>query len=231
MQITSLQLDCSPEPRCDFCDELAGGSHNAFVMRYGPAIPNRCIVTHEGFCVLPSLGQIVEGHVLLIPQRHLTSMAELAVDGDDQLQMLMCQIRTALRSLYGKCLFFEHGIRRAGSGGCGIDHAHMHALPLSGGGMLNTLMQSFEGSRIHNLADIPRTIPPESSYLFFESSVGERYAFAAPNMPSQYMRKLACESIGKLDWDWRQSGREPDLFATIERLSPAFSAALAIPRE
>jgi diadenosine tetraphosphate (Ap4A) HIT family hydrolase len=216
---------------CDFCDEFRGGFANAFALRYGTEISDRRIFLGETVCVIPSLGQIVEGHVLLAPLVHLTALSDMVSNEIEEIESLCHHARAALRRIYGTCIFFEHGVGRAGTGGCGIEHAHMHAVPVTGNGVLNILMQSFEGHQIRHLADIGRAIPPNSSYLFFENAIGERYVFAAPTMPSQYMRKLTCESIGKPDWDWRQAGREPDLFATIKRLSPAFSAALAIPRE
>jgi len=228
LQITSPRPDHSPKP-CDFCDELAGGSGNAFALTYGHVISSRHMIAGGSFCVLPSLGQIVEGHLLLVPQAHLASMAELADGEMGALEVLCKQIRSVLVDMYGQCVFFEHGVRHAGSGGCGIDHAHLHAVPVAGNGILAVLMHNFAGSRIDHFADIRRTIGPAFSYLFFEDSSGERYVFAAPSIPSQYLRKLVCESLGKSDWDWRKSGYEPELVSTLQRLSSVFSTVVTVP--
>lgn len=118
--------------------------------------------------------------------------------------------------------FFEHGIRNSRSGGCGIDHAHMHALPVTANGVLNILTQEFGGTRIDSLVDIGQASGQNSSYLFLEDASRERYVFPVDNLPSQYMRKLVAESIGKSDWDWRNCGHEPALISTVQRLSPLF---------
>ena len=208
---------------CDFCNEFVGGNDNAFAERYRRNPRYRVLSTTDGFRVLPSLGLIAEGHLLIASAPHHRAMADMSPESVTRLENLTRQVRAILSDTYGTCVFFEHGIRTSGSGGCGIDHAHLHAVPVSGTGILAALLQTFKGSRINRLGDIASAVPVDSSYLFFEDSAGERYVFAAPSIPSQYMRKLICDSIGKQDWDWRQSGREPELFSTLERLTPAFS--------
>ena len=84
-------------------------------------------------------------------------------------------------------------------------------------------MANFEGTKINGIADINNVLPKNSSYLFFEDSPGERYVFPTPSIPSQYMRKVVAESIGKACWDWRQSGYEPELVATTQHLSAALA--------
>jgi diadenosine tetraphosphate (Ap4A) HIT family hydrolase len=169
------------------------------------------------------MGQIAEGHVLLVPKRHVTAMAQLTTIETDQLDDLCGRVRKFLHDAYGECIFFEHGIRKAGSGGCGVEHAHMHAIPVDGGVVLDVLVGNFHGSKIDRIQDIRGTVCQESSYLFFENCHGDRYVFAAPCIPSQYMRKVVCDSLGKCNWDWRNSGDEPELLATLQRVSTEFS--------
>jgi diadenosine tetraphosphate (Ap4A) HIT family hydrolase len=207
---------------CDFCDEFSSGRHNAYADRYGPQPAGR-ILLDGCFRVLPTLGQIAEGHLLIVPVGHLCALADLTNEQSEHLERLCQQVRSILRGAYGACVFFEHGIRNAGSGGCGIDHAHMHAVPVTADGVLDILTQEFDGSRIGSLRDVKQSLSHNSSYLFFEHDSGERYVFPADNLPSQYLRKLVAGSIGKSDWDWRKCGYEPGLISTIQRLSPLFS--------
>jgi hypothetical protein len=151
-------------------------------------------------------------------------MADMPDDQIRGLDELCKEVRSILRNAYGACVFFEHGIRGEGSGGCGIDHAHMHTVPLMGKGVLNILAQKFECSDIDSLADIKRVAERNSSYLFFENSSAQRYVFPVNNLPSQYLRRLVAESVGRKDWNWRERGHEPELISTVERLSPLFSA-------
>lgn len=197
------------------------GGQNAYARIYGPRAANRALLDGDGpFQVLPTLGQIAEGHVLIVPVRHICALADLTAEQIEQLEGLCQQVKSILRRVYGACVFFEHGIRKEGSGGCGIDHAHMHAAPVMADGVLDILSQQFQGNRIGPISEITRSVSHDSSYLFFEDASGERYVFPVKNLPSQYMRKMVAASIGKDDWDWRQCGHEPNLISTIRRLSP-----------
>lgn len=207
---------------CDFCDEFSGGQENVYARRYGPS--SRLLIDGP-FRVLPTLGQLAEGHLLILPSGHLRALADLSYGRIQQMESLCRQVRLALTNVYGDCIFFEHGIRSKGSGGCGIDHAHMHAVPVQADGVLNLLAKKFNGNRIGSLADVKALT---SSYLFFESASTERHVFLVDSsLPSQYMRRLVAETIGKADWDWRRSGREPELRATMHRLLPIFSPLFA----
>ena len=165
--------------------------------------------------------------MLIVPLRHVTSVAELTVDESEEFSLVYEQLRHVLSMSYGRCVFFEHGIRKAGSGGCGIEHAHMHALPADGAKVLSVLQQSFSGHRVNSVTDADGVLSRGSSYLYCDGDSGERYVFEAPCIPSQYMRKLFSESLGKEQWDWRIAGYEPSLVATLRTLSSEFAVALS----
>jgi diadenosine tetraphosphate (Ap4A) HIT family hydrolase len=209
---------------CDFCDEFCGGHHNAFDLRYGGSIPHRAVATGNNFRVFPSLGQLVEGHLLIVPFRHIRALGDLPNDEIAELESITQLVKSTLHALYGQCIFFEHGIRSEGSGGCGIDHAHMHAVPVRADNVLRVLRQEFHGRSIQSLADISSSLAKRSSYLFFEDASSKRYVFPTEKLPSQYMRKLVAASIGKTDWDWRECGHEPELLSTLQQLHQLFSA-------
>lgn len=211
--------------KCDFCDEFAGGSDNAFATRYGNSSDSRLLFGDHLFRVMPTLGQIVEGHLLITPVEHYRAIAELPGKGLEELESLFRLTRSALTQKYGNCVFFEHGMRGESSGGCGIDHAHVHAVPVAGTDVLNLLTNEFNGAKIDALTDIKTGV--RGSYLFFEDASSVRYVFSVDSLPSQYMRRLVAESIGKADWDWRTIGREPQLHSTMHRLLPIFSPLVA----
>ena len=174
--------------------------------------------------MIASLGQITQGHLLVVPLKHICSLRDLGNEDIREVENLRADVRSTLQETYGACVFFEHGIRTGGSGGCGIDHAHMHAVPVTGEGVLKTLTREFRGRSIQCLAEIKRSRNPNSSYLYFEDASAQQYIFPVSNLPSQHMRKLVAESIGKSDWDWRKCGHEPEVISTVQRLAPLFSA-------
>jgi diadenosine tetraphosphate (Ap4A) HIT family hydrolase len=224
MSSGSYQMRKNQKSRCEFCDEFAGSSKNEFVARYGSRLGDRLLFNGRYFRIVPSLGQIVEGHLLVIPVEHHRALADLPHSRAAELDDLCRYTRSVLTQKYGSCVLFEHGARGEGSGGCGIDHAHMHAVPVMADGVLSILAREFTGGDIASLAEIPRLLAPGSSYLYFEDASRKRYAFPVQNLPSQYMRKLVADSIGKTDWDWRECGREPELLSTLQHLPPLFCA-------
>ena len=126
--IPSLRM---PRPHsCDFCDEFAGGCRNAFAVRYHGQITDRILCSTENFVVLPSLGQIAEGHLLILPRQHCLSLADIPHGNWGELERLSATVRRVLRSTYGTCVAFERGTR-SGGGGCGISHAHLHFVPVN----------------------------------------------------------------------------------------------------
>ncbi len=210
---------------CDYCDEFRDGSNNAFARKYWPEVRQRRLLVHQDFIIVPSLGQLIEGHLLCIPERHYTAMADLSESASHVLEEMTSLIRRELNRRYGACVFFEHGIRNSDGGGCGIEHAHLHAVPVEGGGVLRSLRNSYPGHRVESFNDISDTVGLSSSYLFFEDCRGDRWVFPVTLIESQYMRKLVAASIGKLEWDWRSTGREPELIATLEHLSGVLETA------
>src|SRR5712691_104376 len=109
---------------CEFCNEFAGGSANSFATHYANDVASRTILEQDGFRVLPSLGQIVPGYLLVVADRHYAAFADLSLDALKAADALKTHLSGQLRSIYGDYLFFEHGARTSVSGGCGIAHAH-----------------------------------------------------------------------------------------------------------
>ena len=213
--------------QCDFCDEIAGGTCNSFSRRYG-STADRIIFRTARICVVPTLGQIAEGHLLIIPVQHVNSIADMDEDATQEFTSVYEEVKQTLRRSYQDCICFEHGVRIPGSGGCGIDHAHMHAIPVSGHGVLDILQRTFVGSQVGCVADVTHAFSRDVSYLYFESNEGERQVFETPFIPSQYMRRLVSESLGKRHWDWRTADFEPGLIATVQKLSVEFSLSIAV---
>ena len=205
---------------CDFCDEFAGGINNAYARRYGGA--NRTVLQRSGFRVFPSLGQIVEGHLLIVPEEHCSALADIPTNQTAAFESLCRQVKCIVQDVYGSCILFEHGVRSSTAGGCGIVHAHMHAVPVAAQGVMKTLVRQFKCFRVGRIGDMRARPGAQASYLYFEGDRSNRCAFVVDHIPSQYLRKLVAESIGKHDWDWRACGRERELIATLKRLTPLF---------
>jgi diadenosine tetraphosphate (Ap4A) HIT family hydrolase len=204
---------------CEFCDEFAGGYENSFAIHYANQIASRVIMDQHHFRVLPSLGQIVPGYLLLVPERHYLAFADMSRDELKSAEKLKLNLATVLRDAYGEYLFFEHGPRKSGAGGCGVSHAHLHAVPFPyEKDPVARLIHEFAFEEVSGLLDLQR-LRSEDSYIYYEALSGKRYVFRTPFVPSQHVRRLLAEALGLTRWDWRESTKEETLLSTLTRAS------------
>ena len=215
---------------CDFCNEFAGGTNNAFHSRYHETLPIRILLGTENFRVFPSIGQLLEGYLLIAPLLHFTTVDEMPAKLVAELADIYDFVRTALSQNYGPCVCFEHGSRGPLNGGCGIYHAHIHAVPLVKlTDPVDALKARFPYAELTHLDEISNRSAGLPSYLFYQDSHARLYLFDTGPLPSQYMRKLMADALGSQDWDWRLAGREERLLATMRRLSGQFDRAHDVP--
>jgi diadenosine tetraphosphate (Ap4A) HIT family hydrolase len=205
---------------CDFCNELSNGKENSFASIYGLDPKSRILFRSQNFAVVPSLGQIVEGYLLIVPIRHYTALADMPPQLISEVSNLCGEVRRGLSKAYGSCLFFEHGVRGKESGGCGVEHAHLHAVPFTRSTEpIEELRRSLSLKLIGGISEIHKEVAPDSSYLYYEQTNGHAWACEIEFIPSQYLRKVLAESLGINSWDWRECGREQALLSSIARLS------------
>ena len=198
---------------CEFCDEFSGGTRNAFGHSYGNDVPDRTVLETAHLKVLPSLGHFVKGYLLVVPKVHHMALADMPTTVLREVDAVKTMLTRRLAPRYGSYTFFEHGTRTLAAGGCGIYHAHLHALPLKADAVLLKLQGQFPFRRIESILDLS-TAEQGESYLYFEERAGHSWLFFPKVLPSQYLRRLAAESLGITQWDWRQSGREDTFLAT-----------------
>jgi diadenosine tetraphosphate (Ap4A) HIT family hydrolase len=212
---------------CEFCDEFCGGTRNAFAARYRKDLAHRIVFETRNFKVLPTLGQIVPGYLLFISAQHYRTLGDLPIAQLRELDKLAKGICERLLSLYGDYLLFEHGSRADSAGGCGIYHAHLHAVPfLRSNDPVQQLKKTFPYDEIPELPAL-KHLGPDTSYLYYSDASGSQYVFHIEHLPSQYVRRLLAQAIGSDNWDWRQCGREEGFLATLSDVSALLATSSA----
>ena len=63
--------------KCDICSELQKDQKAYFYSTYESSISNRIIHETENLHVIPSIGQIVEGYLLIVPKNHYLSIGQM----------------------------------------------------------------------------------------------------------------------------------------------------------
>lgn len=206
---------------CEFCDEFAG-SASRFSLEY-PDFPSRVILKWRDFRVVPSIGQIAEGHLLILPTPHVTAIGSLSGRGLEDLEQLVSAVRSTLSETYRRTpIFFEHGTVCGDSGGCGIDHMHLHCVPVTVR-VARGVAADFPLLPIASLSDLQGFVRAGTSYLFIEESDGSRYASPVNVLPSQYMRRHLASLLRVSNWDWRLAGREGSLISTLVKMRQAMA--------
>jgi diadenosine tetraphosphate (Ap4A) HIT family hydrolase len=220
-----MSSDLATASHCEFCNEFAGGNANSFAGQYAREVAGRTIVEQDGFRVLPSLGQIVSGYLLLVPNYHHRAFADMSLEDLRAAEAIKTGLTERMRPMYGNLIFFEHGVRTSDSGGCGISHAHLHFVPFPDEkDPVEELTRAFPFEEVSSLLDLER-VQPGQSYLYYESVRSHKYVFYPPFIPSQYVRRLLAEALGIRAWDWRQCGKEERLLSTLSQVSHLLSGA------
>jgi diadenosine tetraphosphate (Ap4A) HIT family hydrolase len=185
---------------------------------------DRAVLETAHLKVVPSLGHFAKGYLLAVPRVHLCALADAPLALIWELEEVKQALVRRLGPMYGDYVFFEHGARTPESGGCGISHAHLHALPLGSDGILPRLKAQFPHVPLDSMADLRRA-SSGASYLYFEDPSSQEWLFFPKSLPSQYMRRLIAGAAGIPEWDWRKSGREDLLLATRAEVLCALSGA------
>src|SRR5690349_3777774 len=108
----------------------------AFCLEFGPGgsvlAQRRPTWEFGDFVVAPTIGPLAPGHLLLLPRQHVPAIGMVSQAATRELPSLIELITSTLEARFGPTISFEHGTSgKEGVGGCGVDHAHMHFVPVS----------------------------------------------------------------------------------------------------
>lgn len=208
---------------CRLCGEIAGdpgrdGIHQA--LSAPEDYLRRVVAESSSFVVLPSLGPIALGHVMVVPRRHVFAFAHLTSEEIEEASEMAEEIRVRGRRL-GLPPFqvFEHGGARSGFAGPCVEHAHLQMIPVEGS--VWPVLPSVKWEPfLTGLGGLPEGAG-DGEYLYYEDPSGNAVlarAGAAP-YPSQLMRlALATAADDRLRWNWQLHPRPEQADATFRLL-------------
>lgn len=198
---------------CDFCIELHNFKRSEFAQIYGDK--RRIILSNNHFCVMPTIGQLFQGSLLIFPKEHFCSFAEIPREIRAHLEKMIQFLEEKLTK-FGKTVLFEHGTTPEIGGGCGIYHAHIHLVPLPSNVpsdyILNSNFYSFQ-----NIEDALLFSEQSGEYLLYRDIKGDYYVSSpSTRLESQYFRKKIHKFFDlQTPWDWRKYKFEKKLVGTI----------------
>jgi len=185
------------------------------------------IFESQNFVVIPTVGALVEGWLLVVPRIPVLSFAQLQKPLFSELDVFLRAIMPAIQSAYGSISLFEHGPAfKASAIGCGVDYAHLHLVPVDCD-LLEGAKQIAPGiqwSRAETITDIRQHAKNANGYWFVQQSFDRGECFIGTSTKekpvSQLFRKVIANQLGRPeDFDWKVYAGETEIAATIEKLS------------
>ena len=200
------------EKECRFCN---------------PPEKERIVFQTDNFYVMVSLGPIVEGYLLIVAKEHIGACLHLPEKYWTEFVTLKEKVKKVLVSIYGHCLFYEHG-KVGTSLTMGKDHkhcfhCHLHCIPTSV--KLNEIVSKELPSIIFsNLNDAYDFVIQNNidRYLLIEDNTIRLY-MPDIKLRSQYLRFKLAEALGIPEkWDWVVNQNWEKINISVAKVSPAF---------
>lgn len=215
--------------RCDYCDERKG-IKTVYNQIYGSR--DRVVYETNHFLVFPCLGQLREGHLLIVLKNHVNAIGMLESEEMKELEKLIDRLSNYFKQVYGMdMLCFEHGVLddKGHNGGCGIYHMHLHLLPANQDEFIRIRdrIQEDSANEVVSIKELSETcvrVAEDKTYILLMRVWGEqkKEAYVITNthnyFASQYMRKITGEVFGRTDWDWHEKKQEEaEFLKTLEK--------------
>jgi ATP adenylyltransferase len=206
-------------PPCAFCSQIAGHREsNAIEAILGSDWSRRPILLESAHAVvMPSIGALSAGHVLVCPRAHIrgtaTARTEIAVD----IERLTRSSRERLEGLATPIHGFEHGSSLRGpSIACSVEHAHLHLVPAD----VDIRPQLLTFTTWEDASGSPHDLAQQTSgreYLLYLAPTGERWlAMTDTGFPSQILRRVFADALGMgSQWNWRVHAAEGRMRDTV----------------
>ncbi len=174
--------------------------------KYG--IENTVLFESDHFIVIPTIGQFVEGWLMVVSKQHVLCAREHPYGELCELTDVLDYVSIILREIYGEVAIFEHGPSRHRDimAGCCVDHTHVHIVPCKDLDVLSTSLPFNLKSKI-NISELGYFRDDHNGYIILQDRLdNNRYSLYDVNaqIPNQYMRRLIGYIHGhSKTWDWR----------------------------
>jgi len=186
---------------------------------------DRPLLATEAFNVVPSLGSLVPGWLLIAPASHRLRLADCSPSELTDLCSLENQLERILASRFGPVVAFEHGPRAKGTAvGCSVDHAHLHMVPMSVDIFAAATRRAphLAWERAAGINDALVRVATDESYLLLRQQDGTTLLCVDRDdaIPSQLFRRAIADNLhAEPEWDWKSNPCLTEISETIEVLS------------
>lgn len=180
-------------------------------------LENTIICETDSFRVIPSIGSLTEGYVLIVTKEHINSLAELTKEQKDEYINLVNKISYIFEKAYGKTpILFEHGTPNLQSSmsANSIIHAHSHIVNFEFKNE-EEIITKYNFTPVKNFAKVKK-----ENYIYFQNGNGEKYVSYQFESISQLMRILIANEINKEhQYNWRKFDFKENIVSMLSKLN------------
>ena len=208
------------EETCGFCAKIKSGFPQAEIQPW-----DRLLYESKNFIVLPTVGAIVQGWLLIVPKDHYLCMGALDRNLFAEYEELCATVADVIERCYGPVAIFEHGPAKPNEVvGCSVDHAHVHLVPTQCDLILDAskmFTEPLEWRSASGIADTRSFFIEKKSYLYLEQPLGKAFIANHPGIQSQLFRKVIAAHAGCLErYDWRSFPEINNILFTVNEIGP-----------
>lgn len=190
-----------------------------------PDKPEHILYESENYMVLPGLGAFFEGYVMIVPKKHVMSMAELAEESEElyeEFLRVLNDMRFILESIYHKKIFvFECGSGKGGEGKhtTSIVHAHVHMAPSD-----IPVLKSVQKSGLYPGLIHPRSLKNYGKYpyMLYIDQDDTWYIVSDPDtyFPRQHPRQILADymELKEGEYNWRTHPHREEMDTIAEEI-------------
>ncbi len=202
---------------CRLCLVAAGRSNDPW---------DEWLRTANRFTTIASLGALVPGWALVLPNQHVTSFSDLSPDSLQLAELEVEMVARWMTATFGSpAIVFEHGASGEQSpSSCGTTHAHTHVVATDLD--LKSLVLDDHWLDQHGIPALgwkwtggrSELDPSSMDYIYLRAGPDQMVTLG-DHLPSQYMRRVISSALGDpTGWNWRDSPHTAFVTTTIDRL-------------
>ena len=179
---------------------------------------NTIIEESDNFIVLPTIGALVDGYLMIVSKKHINSMSELKENEKIEYEFLIEKYRKKFENVYNKFpIIFEHGspITESDMKASSVIHAHTHIVNHE---FINeeSIVKNLNFKRLENLNYLSK----KQNYIMYINPKNICYVSYNFEPVSQMMRKIIAKDLGyENKFDWKKEIFIENINSTIKKFT------------
>lgn len=179
-------------------------------------VVNTIIDETDNFYILPALGSLVEGYLLIVTKRHINSMSDLSKNEIIEYLEIIDRYRENFYKVYGRYpIVFEHGTPKIHSKikASSVTHAHTHIINHNYL-VEDELIKKLEFKKINSIGDINN----QKNYISYINPMGVNMVSYTFSPESQLMRRMIAKDLGIDEkFSWKEYSFMENVELTIDK--------------